>query len=98
MSITAMVTLSLATVCCHFPIDLQRAGGAGDIHLDPPWRRCSIYDVFDGFGDSFAEVSPVAGEVQLDKHRLTIGAFRGGRREGIPPEIMDVLYMRIALS
>ena len=34
----------------------------------------------------------------MDKHRLTIGAFRGGRREWIPPEIMDVLYMRIVFQ
>ena len=35
----------------------------------------------------------VAGEVQLNIDGLAVGALRGGRREWIAPEILNVLHM-----
>ena len=45
--------------------------------------------------DSFPKAWPeLTGEIQLNIRGLTVGALRGARRKGIPPEILDVLHMR----
>ena len=68
--------------------------GAGDIRLDPRRRSRPPDDVPDGFGRFVRQGrGRPTGEVHLNICGLTIGALRGARREGIRPEILDVLHM-----
>ena len=67
------------------PVTYALTPGGGGVRSTMSWTAST---------DSFAKVSPrLTGEIQLNIRGLAIGALRGGRREWIPPEILDVLHM-----
>ena len=77
------------------PISATIAAGPVTYALTPGGGGVRVHDVLDGF-DRFVpqSLAQLTDEVQLNIGGLTVGALRGARREGIPPEILDVLHMR----
>ena len=82
------------TLAAHCELIGDERRRAGDIGLDAGRRRRAGHDVADGVDGLVGQrATLITGKKHLNIRGLAVGTLRARRRQRIPPEILDVLYV-----